>query len=213
MIQQATVTPTTNPWLFGVIVCTAVIHLVGMLLPINTATQLNPLEWYGAAWLPAIVNDHEWYRLLTAIFLHADFAHLAFNMVALLLFGSTIERVFGGRCFVAIYLGCGVAANGATMAYTYFLNPSSTMFLLGASGAIMAMLGCTLALVYAHRKNPNARLVLQRIGMIVALQVVFDMVFPHNSMVTHISGFLFGSLCGLVLPRLLHRHKTAHGTL
>lgn len=73
------------------------------------------------------------WRFLTAVFLHGGFGHLLYNMFALALFGSILERLIGGRRFLFVFFSTGILAN----LFSVFFYPSS----LGASGAIFGVIG------------------------------------------------------------------------
>lgn len=76
---------------------------------------------------------YEPWRFLTAIFLHGDIAHLMYNLFALALFGSMLERMIGGKRFLFVFFVTGIIAN----LITFNFYDSS----LGASGAIMGIIG------------------------------------------------------------------------
>ena len=73
------------------------------------------------------------WMFLTGIFLHADLMHLLYNMFALALFGAILEKIAGGKMFLAIFFVAGLAASAAAF---FFYSAS-----LGASGAIFGILG------------------------------------------------------------------------
>lgn len=75
------------------------------------------------------------YQLVTHMFAHGGFFHILFNMYALWLFGASLERLWGPKKFLIFYLLCGLVAGVAEM----FLVPIG--FAIGASGAIMGLLG------------------------------------------------------------------------
>ncbi len=88
--------------------------------------------------IPAeIMHGHAWITLLTAMFMHAGWLHIAGNMVFLWAFGPEIEDAMGQMHFVAFYLLGGVVA----MLAQVIGSPSSTVPCLGASGAIAAVMG------------------------------------------------------------------------
>jgi len=140
-------------------------------------------------------------RLLTALFIHADWLHLAGNLLFLMIFGLPAERALGSWRFLALYLFGGAVANliGAlTLAGT-------NAPIVGSSGAVSAVVGAYLALF------PRARLGLVLplglflefvripapllIGFWILLQVLFTFVGPTFGAVvwwTHIAGFLVG---------------------
>jgi|SRR3989338_1350185 len=73
------------------------------------------------------------WRLVSAVFLHADTLHLIYNLFALALFGSILERFVGGRRFLMIFFITGIFANAISM--NFYDNS------LGASGAIFGVIG------------------------------------------------------------------------
>ena len=84
----------------------------------------------------ALVWQQPW-TLITAMFLHGSFSHLLFNMYALLLFGPLVERKIGKKRFLILYFVAGLVASFAALYY-----PAA----LGASGAIMGVLGMVIML-------------------------------------------------------------------
>lgn len=84
-----------------------------------------------------IVHGQNLITLLTSMFLHGGFLHIAGNMLYLWVFGPTLEDILGPLLFTIFYLICGLLANVAQIA----IDPSSTVPSLGASGAIAGVLG------------------------------------------------------------------------
>src|SRR5207245_7902717 len=97
----------------------------------------------GALFPPAVTFGHQYWRLITAMFLHAGLLHLALNMYALYLFGYLIEDAFGRPQFLAIYFITGFLASAASFAF----GPVGEVG-VGASGAILGLLGAWLAFNY-----------------------------------------------------------------
>jgi membrane associated rhomboid family serine protease len=94
------------------------------------------ISTYGV--IPAeIEHGHDLFTLLTSIFVHAGFAHIAGNMLFLWIFGDNIEQRFGRGLYLLFYVGCGLAASAAQIA----TNPGSTIPSVGASGAISGVMG------------------------------------------------------------------------
>ena len=80
-----------------------------------------------------------WWQPLSSMFAHGGIAHLGMNMFVLWQFGNLIERFRGAKEIVLIYLICGLLTSILSFAYIYFLDNSVN--LVGASGAICALLG------------------------------------------------------------------------
>ncbi len=89
----------------------------------------------------------EFYRLFTAMFLHAGIAHIAFNMLALFSFGPLIERLYGRGLYLLLYLlgGLGGSALSAVLG-------SAEAGSVGASGALFALFGAEIVFFYRQRQ-------------------------------------------------------------
>ncbi len=87
-----------------------------------------------------VPNAPHFAALLTGLFLHVSFAHLFWNMVFLALFGPHVEEALGGTAFLALYLGGGIAAGLLHMAIILTRGEIVSVPLVGASGAISAIL-------------------------------------------------------------------------
>ena len=127
--------------------------------------------------------------LVTSIFLHGSFEHLFYNMFALALFGSILERVIGGKKFLVLYFISGVISGLGTIP---FYEAS-----LGASGAIFGVLG-TLGIL-----RPRMRVYVSYVPMPMAVAVVLwamgDLIgFFAPSGVAH-AAHLFGLVFGLII--------------
>jgi len=96
------------------------------------------------ALVPALFS---WRAVLTSMFLHGGFLHVAGNMLYLWIFGDNVEDRMGHGRFVAFYLLCGTAA---ALAQT-LMNPSSPVPMVGASGAIAGVMGAYFVL-YPHSR-------------------------------------------------------------
>jgi len=93
-----------------------------------------------ALWPPGgLESRFEAWQLVTYAFLHANFAHIFFNMLGLYMFGSEIERLFGSRFYAAYYFGCVVSAALCHLAVTAWMGvaPYPTV---GASGGVYGLL-------------------------------------------------------------------------
>lgn len=88
-----------------------------------------------------------WWTLVTCIFLHGGWLHLFANLWTLWIFGDNVEDRLGPARFVAFYLLCGVAAAVTELA----LHPTSTVPVVGASGAIAGVMGAYLAMFRESR--------------------------------------------------------------
>ena len=161
----------------------------------------NVLHRIGAVELDAVVAQGEYWRLFTALFLHAGFLHLAFNLFALYVLGPPLERSIGAIRFLACYLISGLASSAGVVA---LMEGGLVQVgqLIGASGCILGVVGAWAGLLLRHRHAPFAKQRLANIGLIVAIQIAFDVSTPHVSMAAHMCGLVAGFFLGLLLaPR------------
>lgn len=91
----------------------------------------------GASFGPAIFGLHEWYRLVTAMFLHGGLIHIGLNMMALLQLGPALEELYGSARYLFLYV--------VTGAVGFLLSAATGHLSLGASGALLGIVGAMLA--------------------------------------------------------------------
>jgi membrane associated rhomboid family serine protease len=91
------------------------------------------------------------WQVVTYAFMHGSFAHIAFNMLALFMFGGAIERTFGARNFVVYYFVCAVVAAIAQLLVLNYFSPEKFFPTLGASGAVFGLL-LAFGMLYPHEK-------------------------------------------------------------
>jgi membrane associated rhomboid family serine protease len=141
------------------------------------------------------VAHGEYWRLLSAAFLHYGPLHLGLNMLALYWFGTPVERYVGRFRYVLIYLVSGLAGSAGALLVT----PNSPT--VGASGAIFGIMGAALVL---ERQGAYV-LGGQAIGIIV-INLVFSFTIPGISIGAHVGGLIGGALCMLALSRFGRGH-------
>jgi len=139
----------------------------------------------------SLIRSGEWWRVFTAMFLHAGFSHVFFNMFSLYLFGPELERIAGKVRFTTIYLLSGIIGNMAT-----YLLYDSSYGSLGASGAVFGIFGAFGALVYYTRRTmPMLR---KLILPIIVISVIMTFLQPNVNVYAHLGGLVTGFLLGLV---------------
>lgn len=154
-----------------------------------------------------LLYDREYYRLLTAAFLHADAAHLFNNMLLLYFCGEIVEKTLGRFRFLLLYLASAVC--GHLLSSAYELSTQSYYTSIGASGAVFGLTGAMLFLVLV-KKGAAAHISLRRALIAVALSVYAGFTNPGINNAAHVggllSGFLFAFLLGII-PRLPRRKR------
>ena len=133
---------------------------------------------------PIGVAEGEWYRLVTAAFVHVNWWHIAMNMYALWLIGPPVEAMEGRWRFLALYLVSGVAGSALSLAY---LGP--LRYSLGASGAVFGLLGATLVLGRRFNRDTSVA------ATIIVLSTVLALAIPglHVDWRAHLGGALAGA--------------------
>jgi rhomboid protease GluP len=165
------------------------------------STSPLTLHRLGALEPWAIRYGGEYWRLLTALFLHYGPLHLVFNLYALFVIGPGLEQAIGSVRFAAYYLLSGLGSSlGVLLWRLYdFARPEQ---LVGASGCVMGIVGVWAGFLLRHRHQPLAGRRLKNILLIVAVQIVFDLSTPQISMAAHLSGLATGLALGLLVgPR------------
>ncbi len=152
--------------------------------------------------LPAVLTP------LSATLLHADFMHLAFNMLLMFVCGKGVEAALGGRGLIGLYvIGAYVAAVGH-----YLFNTDSAGPMIGASGAVSAIIGAY-ALLYSKPRNGVGgwKHVASLAGAWIVIQLLIGLTTVGSAtsiaIMAHIFGF--GAGLGLARPMLMWRYRDA----
>lgn len=151
---------------------------------------------HGAVFVPVVMEDGEYYRLFTSMFLHFGFEHLMNNMVTLVLLGWNLEIEIGKIKFLIIYILSGLGGNILSAWYEVWTVDYSIS--AGASGAIFGVIG---ALLYVAMRNRG------RIGDISGRGIVFMIIlslyygFTSSGVdnLAHIGGLITGFVLGVLL--------------
>lgn len=161
-------------------------------------TALHPAWAWDFAKVDARVRAGDWWRLVTANFLHGSVLHLAVNAYALAMIGPTVEQLYGRVRLLVIFVAGGVAGFAAS---TVFVRQVS----LGASAGLFAMLGVLLGFGLRARQvlPPAARRgLIREILTVAAINLAFGLMVPYVDNAAHVGGFLGGLAISVVLrPR------------
>lgn len=179
---------------YTVLALLAVIFLV--LERSGSSMNVNTLIELGAKYNPGIVEG-EWWRLVTAMFLHIGFLHLFMNSLALFFIGGITERIYGTARFIIIYFAAGVFASTVSFAMNEQVSA-------GASGAIFGCFGALLYLGLAHQ-----RLFFRTLGMnvlvILGINLVFGFTVQAVDNGAHIGGLVGGFIASVFVHLPGHR--------
>ena len=139
---------------------------------------------------PALVLDGQWYRLVTANFLHVNLLHVYMNSISLLMLGSILERLMGARRFLLMYA---FAAVGGSLASTLSARAALSV---GASTAIFGALGALAVLNWRYHADLPAgfRQPVRWWIFILGLNGALPLLVPQIDIAAHLGGFLCGGL-------------------
>ncbi len=132
------------------------------------------------------VQNGEYYRLITSMFVHANILHLVSNMYALYVIGPIIEKYYGKGKFLLIYLGSGIIGSLFSVVLTNYAS-------VGASGAIFGLFGALLYFGYKYRATLDGFL---RSSIIPTLLVnlLLGFMIPGIDVSAHLGGLIGGLL-------------------
>ncbi|PSK99329.1 membrane associated rhomboid family serine protease [Murinocardiopsis flavida] len=136
-----------------------------------------------AMWGPGVYHG-EWYRLVTAAFLHGGVMHLLFNGYAMYIVGPQLEQWLGHVRFAALWV---LSAIGGSV-LTYVLDPAQSS--VGASGAVFGLFGAVF--VIGRRLQLDTRFIVA----LLAVNLVITFLFPAISWTAHVGGLITGLLLG-----------------
>jgi rhomboid protease GluP len=192
---------------------------VHALLLVNVALFVTMLIAYGrfapfdAQWLVRwganfgpVTMDTQWWRLLSAQFLHGDAVHLVANMWVLYNAGRLARQLYGNAAFLAIYLGAGVCGFVFSLAW----DPAAVA--VGASGAIFGVLAAFIAYMIRQRSQlpgPVLRAHWLSTLLFVGLNLISGAMQPTIDNAAHLGGMLSGFVLGWLLARPLEAEERA----
>ncbi|MFH7337258.1 rhomboid family intramembrane serine protease [Streptomyces sp. KHY 26] len=159
-------------------------------------------EMIGQAYthlLPGVqgIAEGQYYRLLTAMFLHAGFTHLLFNMLSLWWIGGPLEAALGRARYLALYFVSGFAGS----ALTYLLAAPNAPS-LGASGAIFGLFGATGVLMRRLNYDMRPLFALLVINLIITFTPGFNIAWE-----AHVGGLVAGVVTGYAMVHAPRRNR------
>ena len=172
----------TSPVVFSLIAINVVIFLVGLTSRVLEIILLREF----AAWSPAI-EAGEWWRGLSAAFLHGVTMHILFIMYFLYIFGPRLERQVGSGAFSGIYLA---SAAGGSVA-TYLFGPANTLS-VGASGALFGLFGAWIYAAYRQRGSAAGSAMFNQLGAILLINMALPRFIPRIDWRAHLGGLATG---------------------
>ncbi len=190
----------TSPVVFSLIAINVVIYLAGL----SSGTLRNDLilnfgavtRWISGGELTGF-DAGEWWRALSAAFLHGSTMHILFNMYFLYIFGPRLERQVGSIAFSGIYLASAV---GGSLATFLFGPPSS--FSVGASGALFGLFGAWLYAAYRQRGSAAGSAMFNQLGAILLINMALPLFVPRIDWRAHLGGLVTGIVIALLWEQI-----------
>lgn len=155
----------------------------------------------GAMFPPAVANGQFW-RLFTAMFLHAGIIHIALNAYFFYLFGRTVEGTLGRTWMVVIYMVSGFLASVASYAF----GPVTTLA-VGASGAIAGVFGAFIAYAYKRRHMAMWAANLRMAVTVIVLNAVISLGYRAIDWRAHVGGLIAGFVIGYLVDQPAARQR------
>jgi membrane associated rhomboid family serine protease len=143
-----------------------------------------------------VATHHQYYRLVTSMFLHINLLHIVMNMIALISVGPYLERLLGPPRYVAVYLLGGLGGSVAVYLLGARFSP-----VVGASGAIFGLFAACLIVVRDLRIDPWLLIA----NIVLNFAITFSI--PDISKLGHLGGFVVGAAAGLAIAGLPHKRS------
>ena len=140
-----------------------------------------------------LVQNGEFYRLFTCMFVHADILHILFNMIALYSIGPVVERYYGKSKFLLIYLVSGLL--GSIFSGVFMTADSIS---IGASGAIFGLLGSISYFTYYYRATLQG-ILRGSIMPVIIINLVIGFLSSSIDLSAHIGGLIGGILISMAI--------------
>ena len=154
----------------------------------------------GANCAPVVFEQHEYWRILTSMFMHFSFQHLAGNMVYLGIVGFTYEHVVGHWKFLLVYMLSGIG--GGVVSSAYYQLAGEAVVSAGASGAVYGLIAMVIYLMYTARKRTGAAPLMYRMVIVLVFLLYSNFAIGRGvDIAAHLGGLVFGFIvCFLFLP-------------
>lgn len=152
----------------------------------------------GAMYVPSLLEDHQFYRLFSCMFMHFGFPHLFGNMIVLYLLGGHVERELGMVKYAILYLGGGLF--GSVGSFLHALIWKENAVSAGASGAIFAVMGALLWVV-VQNKGRLQKMTTAKVVILFIYELYSGFVNPQIDMAAHLFGFIGGFGLAMIMYR------------
>lgn len=160
---------------------------------LNDISGISALVMFGAYTKPMVSLAHEWWRLITPMFLHADILHLLMNVIAFRNIAAIVEPELGWKRYLLVMVSGVIFGTG----FTYVQG--AYVIAVGASAGIYALLGVLLVMMYERELFKN-KLVLRQVMSILSINLLLSLM-PGVSFIGHLGGFYIGIFFGFAFSK------------
>ncbi len=151
----------------------------------------------GAIFGPQVVLGGEWWRLVTAMFLHGGMTHLLMNMFSLYIIGRPMELYFSPKSYLSLYFLTGIVGSLVSIS----VHPETVA--IGASGAIFGVFGALSGYFFAYRRElgNNAKAFMKDFALIIGINLIIGFTIPNIDVSAHAGGLISGLIGGFIVAR------------
>ena len=179
----------------GLIVINVLVFLAMEILGDTQSTQF--LYEHGGMYWPSVLEQGQWYRLVTHMFLHAGGEHLLNNMFMLGILGYQIEKNYGSIRYILTYFVSGIG--GAVLSALFEMQMGEAAVCIGASGAVFGIFGAMLVMIFKNRRQMGG--VSAPRLLILFVLMVFGNMEEGVDWMAHLGGALLGVVMAFILYR------------
>lgn len=150
----------------------------------------------GAVYAPLIIEQGQWYRMITSMFLHFGAPHLINNMLVLFVLGQRLEPVTGKMKFLLIYILGGLGGNLISLIWD--MRTGNYSLSAGASGAVFAVMGGMIYVIIRHRGRV-ADLNMKQMLLMAEFSLYFGFASGGVDNAAHAGGLLCGFIAAVIV--------------
>ncbi len=175
-----------TPAMVSLLTFTILVFIVEILMSHNHTSNGTFLVKMGAKWGPLITQHHEYWRFITAMFLHASVMHIFSNMLTLWFIGIMAENIFGSFKLICLYLFGGIFGNIAS----YLFEPMTIS--VGASSALFALFGGLILYTWHYKSTIEIKNQRNILLLFVALNLIGGLLTSGIDLWGHVGGLIGG---------------------
>ena len=164
-------------------------------MSVETMYNLGAMDGY------TLIVEHEVWRLISSMFLHANFEHLFMNIITLMFVGLYLEQLFSRFIYLSIYFMAGIISG---LVPIYFQDPGTVS--LGASGAIFGVAGIIVGFTMIHYKKMRVEFLdyMKGYSVLLLINLLVGIAMPEVGFTAHLTGLIIGLFGGMALHKKVY---------